>query len=226
MNAFRIGWELLDNWDDYQCFGLGRSAIVQFWRGCPHQCTYCGQRDFWVKWRHRDPLKVVDEIEWLYRTHNVRFISLADENPASNKTTWLSFLKELASREEQRHLSTWKVFLAVKWLELCVHARPGRLWAIITTRDRFRRRQLLWSFFHTGLVQKPCKINCLGFNTCDMEPDGLIMAESELCSAYTQPNLNLPLFWRYWFKIRFSMLNCIVTTNNVRNLYTINSLLL
>ncbi len=380
LDAFRIGWELIDNWDDYQCFGLGRSAIVQFSRGCPHQCTYCGQRDFWVKWRHRDPLKVVDEIEWLYRTHNVRFISLADENPASDKTTWQSFLKELSSRElqvhffasirttdivrdadilhlyqqagiqyillgvestepevlksikkgsttqldlaacrllkqhgifsivahvvglkdetwktfwtsikqliyydgdfvnvthvtphgwtafglqvkdhtvvqpdlnkwdyrhqvlEQRHLSTWKVFLAVKWLELFVHARPGRLWAIITTKDRFRRRQLLWSFFHTGLVwfgeillgallpfkqtlkhlkplwaplekirpsykniknvqhvpaptvQKPCKINCLGFNTCDMEPDGLITAESESCSPSTHPNLNLPLF--------------------------------
>ncbi len=379
LDAFRIGWELIENWDDYQCFGLGRSAIVQFSRGCPHQCTYCGQRDFWVKWRHRDPSKVVDEIEWLHRTHNVRFISLADENPTSNKIIWQSFLKELAARElqvhffasiratdivrdadilhlyqqagiqyillgvestepevlksikkgsttrldlaacrllkqhgifsivahvvglkdetwktfwtsikqlifydgdfvnvthvtphgwtafgrqvkdhtvvqpdlnkwdyrhqilEQRHLSTWKVFLAVKWLELWVHARPGRLWTILTTRDRFRRRQLLWSFYHTGLVwfgeilqgsilafkhllkylkplgapqkkirhsykninnvrhvptpavQKMSKLNRLKFNPYNVEPDGLIMAESNLCSTSTQPNLNLPL---------------------------------
>jgi anaerobic magnesium-protoporphyrin IX monomethyl ester cyclase len=290
LDTFRIGWELIDNWDDYQCFGLGRSAIIQFSRGCPHRCTYCGQRDFWVKWRHRDPIKVVDEIEWLYRAHKVRFISLADENPTSNKATWQRFLEELASREipvhffasirttdivrdadildlyqkagiqyillgvestepevlksikkgsttrldlqacrllkqhgifsivahvvglkdetwktfwtaikqliyydgdfvnvthvtphswttfgkqvkehpivqpdlskwdyrhqilEQRRLSTWKVFLAVKWLELWVHARPGRLWSILATKNRFRRRQLLWSFYHTGLV--------------------------------------------------------------------------
>jgi len=49
MNDYRIGWELLDqnnSWDLYQCFGMGRAVIVQLSRGCPHQCTYCGQRGF------------------------------------------------------------------------------------------------------------------------------------------------------------------------------------
>ncbi len=290
LDTFRIGWELIENWDDYQCFGLGRSAIIQFSRGCPHNCTYCGQRDFWVEWRHRDPIKVVDEIEWLYRTHDVRFLSLADENPASRKSTWRDFLKEMAARQipvhffvsiratdivrdsdimhlykqagiqyillgiestepevlkaikkgsttrldleacrllkqhgifsivahvvglkeetwktfltairqliyydgdfvnvthvtphswtafgrqvngrsvvqpdlskwdyrhqilAQPHLSPWKMFIAVKWLELCFHARPGRLWHIYKTKDNFLRRQRMWSFIHTGLV--------------------------------------------------------------------------
>jgi len=290
LDAFRIGWDLIENWDNYTCFGLGRSAIIQFSRGCPHRCTYCGQRDFWVEWRSRDPVKLVDEIEWLYRTHHIRFISLADENPTSNRAEWQHFLEEMASRripvyffvsirtpdivndadilhlykqagiqyillgiestepavleeikkgsttrqdleacrllkqhgifsivayvvglkEEtwksfrtaldqliyydgdfvnvthvtphswtefgrqvkpgsimetdlskwdyrhqilaQRNLSPWKIFWAVKWLEVRLHSRPGKLWSILRTQDSFNRRQLLWSFIHTTLV--------------------------------------------------------------------------
>jgi len=106
LDSFRIGWELIENWDHYQCFGLGRSAIIQFSRGCPHRCTYCGQKDFWVEWRHRDPVKTVDEIEWLYRTHQVHFVNMADENPAANKGEWHRFLEEMASRELPVHFFT------------------------------------------------------------------------------------------------------------------------
>ncbi len=235
-------------------------------------------------------MKLVDEIEWLYRTHNLRFFSLADENPAANELEWHRFIKEMASREipvyffasirttdivrdaeilhlyrqagilyillgiestepevlkkikkgsttthdlvacrllkqhgifsiiahvvglknetwktfqsaleqlihydgdfvnvthvtphswtefgrqvqdhcivqrdlgkwDYRHqiiaqpnLSPWKIFFAVKWLELRFHARPTKLRAILKMRDRFRRRQLLWSTVRTGLV--------------------------------------------------------------------------
>lgn len=103
LDAFRIGWELISNWDDYQCFGLGRAAVSQFSRGCPHACTFCGQQEFWEEWRYRDPVRVADEIEWLYRTHGVRFISLADENPTTNKAVWRRFLEELAARDISVH---------------------------------------------------------------------------------------------------------------------------
>ena len=106
LDAFRTGWELIENWDDYQCFALGRSAIIQLSRGCPHRCTYCGQKDFWVEWRHRDPVKTVDEIEWLYRTHQVHFVNMADENPATNESVWHRFLEEMASRKIPVHLFT------------------------------------------------------------------------------------------------------------------------
>src|ERR1043166_3088453 len=76
------------SWDRYQCFGLGRAVIVQFSRGCPHKCTYCGQRGFWMKWRHRDPLALADEIEWLVTKRGVRFITLADENPTTLPGPW------------------------------------------------------------------------------------------------------------------------------------------
>jgi anaerobic magnesium-protoporphyrin IX monomethyl ester cyclase len=290
LDAFPIGWELIQNWDDYQCFGLGRAAVSQFSRGCPHACTFCGQQEFWQEWRHRDPVKVADEIEWLHRTHGVRFISLADENPTTDRAAWHHFLEELATRDigvhffisirtpdivrdadilylykkagiqyvllgvesvdpqvlkdikkgsttrqdleacrllkrhgifsivahvvglqeeswktfrtamkqlayyngdfvnvthvtphswtefarqakdrpiiqpdvgkwDYRHqilwqpkLSPWKVFLGAKLIEACVHARPGKLWSILRTRDRFLRKQLIWCFFHTTAV--------------------------------------------------------------------------
>jgi len=290
LDRYRIGWELIANWDDYQCFGLGRAAVSQFSRGCPHRCTFCGQKDFWVSWRYRDPIKVADEIEWLYRTHNVRFVSLADENPTSVKSKWRRLLQEIIERRiqvhffvsirasdivrdtdilhlykeagiqyvllgiesaepevlerikknstprqdleacrllkkhgifsivahvvglrdetwqtfktaidqliyydgdfmnvtyvtphnwteygeqvkglplvhddlskwdyrhqvlAQKHLSPWKMFLAVKWLEFRVHARAQRLRAIWKTPDPFLRKQLIWCQIHTTMV--------------------------------------------------------------------------
>ena len=98
LDAHRVGWELIDDWDRYQCFFLGRSSIVQFSRGCPHRCTYCGQHGFWVKWRHRDPARLADEIAWLHDVHGVKFITLADENPTTNQRLWRQFLEEIIKR--------------------------------------------------------------------------------------------------------------------------------
>lgn len=98
LDAHRIAWELIDDWDRYQCFGLGRAAIVQFSRGCPHRCTYCGQHNFWVKWRHRDPVRLADEIAWLHDVHGVKFITLADENPTTDQRLWRQLLEEIARR--------------------------------------------------------------------------------------------------------------------------------
>jgi anaerobic magnesium-protoporphyrin IX monomethyl ester cyclase len=99
LDARRVGWELIENWDLYRCWGMGRSAVVQFSRGCPHQCTYCGQRGFWTKWRYRDPAKIVAEIVWLHRERGVNFIDLADENPTSSKRIWRDFLEALAAEK-------------------------------------------------------------------------------------------------------------------------------
>lgn len=65
---------------------------MQFSRGCPHLCNYCGQRGFWTRWRHRDPGKFAREIAWLHREHGVELINLADENPTSSKKAWRAFL--------------------------------------------------------------------------------------------------------------------------------------
>jgi anaerobic magnesium-protoporphyrin IX monomethyl ester cyclase len=98
LDGHRVGWELIDDWDQYRAFGLGRSAVVQFSRGCPHTCTYCGQWMFWRRWRHRSVTAFVDEMEWLHRAKGVRFFWIADENPTTIKEVWRDVLAEIASR--------------------------------------------------------------------------------------------------------------------------------
>ena len=94
LDDHRIGWELID-FKDYSYWGGKRAVVIQFSRGCPHLCTYCGQRGFWTKWRYRDPQKLAKEIAWLHREHGVELINLADENPTSSKRAWRAFLEAL-----------------------------------------------------------------------------------------------------------------------------------
>ena len=87
LDAYRVGWELI-NHEHYSYYGGKRAVVMQFSRGCPHLCNYCGQRGFWARWRHRDPQKFAKEIAWLHRFHGVELINLADENPTVNKAVW------------------------------------------------------------------------------------------------------------------------------------------
>lgn len=91
LDAWRVGWELIDH-RRYSYWGGKRAVVMQFSRGCPHLCNYCGQRGFWTRWRHRDPVKFAKEIAWLHREHGVELINLADENPTSSKKAWRAFL--------------------------------------------------------------------------------------------------------------------------------------
>lgn len=87
LNDYRVGWELVDL-KKYSYYGGKQAVVMQFSRGCPHLCNYCGQRGFWARWRHRNPQKFAQEIAWLHRTHGVELINLADENPTVNKAIW------------------------------------------------------------------------------------------------------------------------------------------
>lgn len=94
LDAYRIGWELIDH-RDYSYWGGKRAVVLQFSRGCPHLCNYCGQRGFWTRWRHRDPVAFAKEIAHLYREQGVELINLADENPTSSRKAWLAFLNAM-----------------------------------------------------------------------------------------------------------------------------------
>jgi len=98
LDAHRIGWELID-FARHSYWGGRRAVIVQFSRGCPHLCTYCGQRGFWTRWRHRDPVKLAAEIAWLVREHGVELVNLADENPTSSRRAWKAFLEALIAQD-------------------------------------------------------------------------------------------------------------------------------
>ena len=94
LDDHRIGWELID-FDAHSYWGGRKAVILQFSRGCPHLCTYCGQRGFWTRWRHRDPVRFAAEIARLHREHGIELVNLADENPTTSPKAWRAFLEAL-----------------------------------------------------------------------------------------------------------------------------------
>lgn len=98
LDAYRIGWELMKGYH-YTYWGKRKAVVIQFSRGCPYPCSYCGQSLFWKKWRHRDPQKLADEIEMLHKEYGVEVINFADENPATYQKAWREFLEALIKKD-------------------------------------------------------------------------------------------------------------------------------
>jgi anaerobic magnesium-protoporphyrin IX monomethyl ester cyclase len=98
LDACRVGWELID-FNRYHYWGKKRAVVMQFSRGCPHLCSYCGQRGFWTRWRHRSPKAFAKEIAWLHREHGVEIINLADENPTSQRKAWKELCEALIEED-------------------------------------------------------------------------------------------------------------------------------
>lgn len=94
LDAYRIGWELIDH-RDYSYWGGKRAVVVQFSRGCPYLCSYCGQRGFWTQYRHRNPQKFAQELARLHREAGVELINFADELPTGSRKAWQAFLEAL-----------------------------------------------------------------------------------------------------------------------------------
>jgi anaerobic magnesium-protoporphyrin IX monomethyl ester cyclase len=94
LDQFRVAWELI-NHKDYSYWGGKRAVVVQFSRGCPYGCSYCGQRGFWTTWRHRDPVKFAKELARLSREAGVELINFADELPTGSQKAWQAFLEAL-----------------------------------------------------------------------------------------------------------------------------------
>ncbi len=97
LDDYRVGWELMEGYN-YTYWGKRKAVVIQFSRGCPYPCTYCGQSLFWKKWRYRDPQKLADEMEWLHKKYGVLVFNFADENPSSNPKAWRQFLEALVAK--------------------------------------------------------------------------------------------------------------------------------
>lgn len=168
LDAYRIGWELIDH-RRYTYWGGKRAVVMQFSRGCPHLCNYCGQRGFWTRWRHRSPEHFAKEIARLHREQGVELINLADENPTSSKKAWKAFLEShrwtpffrIAKHRrviqgdirkwdykhqvlEMAHFKPWVLFLCVKAIELAVQARPKAMARILFHKDAEQRHSMRW----------------------------------------------------------------------------------
>lgn len=100
LDAYRIGWELID-FARYSYWGDRRAVVVQFSRGCPHGCSYCGQRGFWTRYRHRDPRLFAAEIARLHREHGVEVFNFADENPTADRQAWRELLEAIIAQRIQ-----------------------------------------------------------------------------------------------------------------------------
>jgi len=98
LDALRVAWELIDP-RRYGYYGGKRAVVMQFSRGCPHLCNYCGQRGFWARWRHRDPVRFASEIAWLHRTFGIELVNLADENPTSSRAAWRAFCEAMIAED-------------------------------------------------------------------------------------------------------------------------------
>lgn len=96
LDAWRVGWELIDH-ARYSYWGHRRAVVVQFSRGCTHACSYCGQRLFWQRWRHCDPVAFAKELARLHREHGVEVINFADELPTGSRSVWKAFLEALVA---------------------------------------------------------------------------------------------------------------------------------
>lgn len=97
LDEYRIGWELMGD-NHYTYWGNKKAVVIQFSRGCPYPCSYCGQSLFWKKWRYRNPQKLADEIEMLHKKYGIEVINFADENPSSNAKPWKAFLECLIAK--------------------------------------------------------------------------------------------------------------------------------
>jgi anaerobic magnesium-protoporphyrin IX monomethyl ester cyclase len=98
LDDYRVAWELIDH-SKYSYWGGKRAVVVQFSRGCPYLCNYCGQRGFWTQWRHRDPVKLASELARLHREQGVELINFADELPTGSRKAWKTFLEALIAED-------------------------------------------------------------------------------------------------------------------------------
>ena len=103
-NIPRPAWHLL-NVEDYfvgnwtMGISFGRNMPILATRGCPYQCTFCSNPFMWTtRYLMRDPSSVVDEIEDLMQTYDVKSIDFADLTAIVKKEWILAFCKELHSR--------------------------------------------------------------------------------------------------------------------------------
>ena len=69
-------------------------------RGCPYQCTYCSAPNMWLpRWIPRDPIKVVDEIQYYQDNFNANNFPFQDLTAIIKKDWIKAFCEEIINRK-------------------------------------------------------------------------------------------------------------------------------
>ncbi|MDD5505561.1 MAG: radical SAM protein [Candidatus Omnitrophica bacterium] len=74
-------------------------ADISFSRGCIGRCNFCSNFVMWKKWRHRSPIKVVDEIEFLNHEYGIRCFQFNDDCFSVDKKATLELCAEITKRK-------------------------------------------------------------------------------------------------------------------------------
>jgi anaerobic magnesium-protoporphyrin IX monomethyl ester cyclase len=86
-------------WKKYQLFGKTILPLLTS-RGCPFQCSYCvSSRMVGKEFRARNPLKVVDELEWLKREHEAGAFSFYDDAFTYDTERAVAICEEIKNRK-------------------------------------------------------------------------------------------------------------------------------
>jgi len=93
----------MDKYSTVSWFGskVKKATTIISSRGCPYECTYCANKVCWGdrKYIHRDPVKVVDEMETLVREYGVGGFQFSDECLTANRKNATAFCEELLKRK-------------------------------------------------------------------------------------------------------------------------------
>ena len=101
--AYRVGWELIERLGPLPLLRPGPRGDRAVLARLPAPLHLLRPARLLGQLAPPRPGRLADEIEWLHRTHDVRFFTLADENPTTLQRRVAAFLEELAGRRLPVH---------------------------------------------------------------------------------------------------------------------------
>jgi radical SAM superfamily enzyme YgiQ (UPF0313 family) len=77
--------------------GMGSVNFITA-RGCPFRCNWCSHQVYGQSHRRRDPIKVVDEVEWLLHTYTPDMVWISDDVFTINHQWIRTYCEEMKRR--------------------------------------------------------------------------------------------------------------------------------
>ncbi len=87
------------SWHNPRGLDIKMSVPVLTSRSCPYDCSFCSVHPLMGRGlRLRDPIKVVDEMEMLYRKHDLNYFGFLDDNLTLKKSHVMAICNEIVKR--------------------------------------------------------------------------------------------------------------------------------